>query len=376
MFKAKHGDISKRRPTLRGGGSAISIVLPTYNERENIKKVIERIEKFMKQKCEIIVIDDNSSDGTADVAESLSQKYDNIKVIRRPRRLGLSSAVVDGINAANNKMIAVTNPDMQYSLELLPKMVKIMENENAQLVVASRYVPGGKIVGWSPLKRLVSRLAIGFSHFLLPQTRKVMDVESNFMLLKGKPKGVKFEKVTHSRFLIELLAKKPGLKVVEMPCTFTHRGKSKSKLGISYLLSHALFCLKLSKYRPVKFVAVGLSGVAILEVLLYLLVARGVPLFIASALAIEASILNNFIWNDIWTFKERRIKGIVSRCLKFHGVVALGTLTIYITSLVLSYFFGVHYLLATFIGVFPGFIVNYLFSEEIVWKYEGTNFKS
>jgi dolichol-phosphate mannosyltransferase len=162
----------------------LSITIPTYNEAENIPELIDRIEKTMKDKnFEIIIVDDNSNDGTADIAENLGKNYGNIKVIRRPRKMGLASAILDGIKVANGNIIAVMDADLQHPPELLPKMIKKIY-EGYDIVIASRYVEEGGIEEWSILRRLISIGAISFAHLLFPRIRKIRDPISGFFYLR------------------------------------------------------------------------------------------------------------------------------------------------------------------------------------------------
>lgn len=104
-------------------GVVLSIIVPTYRERENIPELIDRTESSMNpSEFELIIVDDNSPDGTAQVAEDLNAKYGNIKVLKRAGKLGLSSAVLDGFESARAKVLAVMDADLQHPPELLPKM--------------------------------------------------------------------------------------------------------------------------------------------------------------------------------------------------------------------------------------------------------------
>jgi dolichol-phosphate mannosyltransferase len=127
-----------------------------------------------------------------------------------------------------------------------------------------------------------------------------------------------------------------------------------------------LLCLKLAGYRPLKFVLVGTSGIVVNMVIFHLLVTLGIPIHLASPLAIEASILNNFTWNDMWTFRGERGRRVV-RCLNFHGATLIGALINYLALLALIRT-GLTHLTANLIGIFLGFTTNYLLSELYVWK--------
>jgi len=162
----------------------LSIVVPTYNEAQNIRELIERVESSLKGfNFEIIVVDDSSPDGTADIAEELGGKYGNVKVIRRPAKLGLASAVLEGMKLAKYDAMAVMDADLQHPPELLPKLLE-KAVEGYDVVVASRYVEGGRTERWSTTRRMISRGAILLAHFLLPKTRAVRDAVSGFFCLE------------------------------------------------------------------------------------------------------------------------------------------------------------------------------------------------
>ena len=223
----------------------LSIILPTYNEAENLPELIERIETALKGHLfEIIVVDDNSPDGTADVAVELNRKYGNIRVLRRRGKLGLASAILDGVNMANGNVIVVMDADLQHPPELLPRLVEKME-EGYHVVIASRYVNGGGVEGWSFWRKLISKGAIFLAHLLLPETRKVKDVTSGYFVLKKDVlEGVRLNPVGY-KLLLEVLVKGRYSKVVEVPYIFKPRKKGKSKLGFNEIFNYAFLLLKL-----------------------------------------------------------------------------------------------------------------------------------
>jgi len=345
----------------------LSVIVPTYNERDNIVTLLERVESSLKgRRFELIVVDDNSPDGTADVAYKASERYGNVKVIRRPAKLGLGSAVTEGARVAKANVLAVMDADLQHPPELLPKMLDKI-NEGFDIVVASRYIRGGGIEGWGLWRRLVSRVAIALAKLALPRVRGFKDSMSGFFMFKRgvidgvelKPKGFKV--------LLEILVKGKWNAATELPYMFKPRLKGKSKLNTKEVYSYIKYLLELSSYRPIKFAAVGASGIVVNEGLLHLLI-HFIPLQVAGALAIETSVLSNFILNNYWTFKDRKEGGILSKCLRYHGAVAIGALVNYVVLLSLVAFLGMHYLIANLIGIFLGFLANYSVSELFVWR--------
>jgi dolichol-phosphate mannosyltransferase len=229
------------------GGAVLSIIVPTYNEKENVGELLKRIDDSLRV-CnlpyEVIIVDDGSSDGTAEHAEKLSSFYP-VRVIRRPGRLGLSSAVIDGVRVARGSVVAVMDADLQHPPEMLPRMLKKM-GEGHDIIVASRYVKGGSIEGWSALRKLISKGAVTLTHLLLPKTRVIRDPVSGFFLLRKKvidkinplsPKGFKI--------LLEVLVRGRYLSVAEVPYRFGLRKRGGSKLSVKQILNYVFMLLRL-----------------------------------------------------------------------------------------------------------------------------------
>ena len=348
----------------------VSLIIPTYNERENINELIERLEAI-KLDLEIVIVDDNSPDKTAEEVEKLASIYNNIKVIKRRGKLGLGSAVSDGIKHASGNYIAVMDADLQHPPEKLIDLYVYLEN-GADIVIASRYVNGGAIEGWSVYRNLISRGAIFIAHILLPETKDINDLLSGFFAFKRE--SIKdLELSTRSyKVLLELLhpTRSSNIRIVEVPFVFGARKRGKSKLSSNEILRYLSLVLKLNEYRVMKYMSVGAIGTLVNEGVLYSLVERGLNPFYVSPLAIEISILTNHALNHIWTFKMRgskKLKGYLSSLIKYHVGIALGAIINYVTLATLMPL-RIHYLIANFLGIIFGFIFNYLFSEHIAWR--------
>ncbi|RLG86218.1 MAG: glycosyltransferase family 2 protein [Thermoprotei archaeon] len=350
----------------------VSIVIPTYNERENIEVLIPRIINILKDdySFEIIVVDDNSPDGTAELAMELADKYGNIKVIKRPGKLGLSSAILDGVKAAEGTYVLVMDADLQHPPEVVPKLID-KAKEGYDLVIASRYMKGGGTEGWSFFRKLISKGAMLIAKVLVPRCRGLTDVMSGFFIIK---RDIIMNSITNLnprgfKFLLEVIAKTNISNVAEIPYVFRSRYRGKSKLSSKEIINYLIHVLEITPYSTlIKFAIVGASGTVVNLGVLYLLeFIAGIVHVISSAVAIEVSVINNFILNDIWTFRRFR-KGIwVLRLLKFHLSSALGLLTQYGVSQALYYMAHIHALIAQFIGILLGFIVNYVISKKFVW---------
>jgi len=231
----------------RGERSGLSIIVPTYNEAENVRELIERVEASLKGlDFEVIVVDDSSPDGTAEIAEELGKIYGNVKVVKRPRKMGLASAVLDGMKAAKHELIAVMDADLQHPPELLPKLLE-KAREGYDIVVASRYVEGGGIEEWGFWRRLISRGATLLAHTLLPRTRGVKDPMSGFFVFRrGVVEGIELNPIGY-KLLLEVLVKGRYEKVIEVPYVFKVRKRGKSKLGLKDILEYVMFLAKLKR---------------------------------------------------------------------------------------------------------------------------------
>ena len=218
----------------------ISIIIPTYNEKENIGKLIPSIHKILKAyNYELIVVDDNSPDGTAKFAEELSELYP-IKVLKRNEKLGLASAILHGFHNSRGEILGVIDADLQHSPEYLKNFVDSVCN-GQDIAIGSRYVKGGKIEEWSNFRSIVSKGAIMLS---APLTG-IKDPMSGYFFLKRKvidninfiPKGYKI--------LLEILVKGSYNEVTEFPITFRNRQNGKSKLNIKEYTNYIelLYCL-------------------------------------------------------------------------------------------------------------------------------------
>jgi dolichol-phosphate mannosyltransferase len=226
----------------------LSVILPTYNERENLPEVVAQIRRLPID-VECVIVDDNSPDGTGEVAELLASKDPSIKVIHRPRKAGLASAVYAGLSKASAPYIAVMDADLQHPPHLLTQMLQALE-DGYDLVVASRYVRGGGVVGWPLLRRIVSRVATLLAHLTVPRSRAVKDPMSGYFALKrGVLESVKVYSPIGYKLLLTILAKGRYSKVKEVPMVFRRRLRGESKLDQREVLTYLKLLLNLLRQR-------------------------------------------------------------------------------------------------------------------------------
>src|ERR1700692_2606141 len=164
-------------------GPEVSIIVPTFNERENLIELTERIRSCMGDFAwEIIYVDDDSTDGSVDLARQLAQQDSRVRCIQRIGRRGLSSACVEGMLASTARYLAVIDADLQHDERLLPQMLEALKEGDIDIVIGSRYAPGGDIGDWDARRARMSRLAMRLSRVLVPA--EVTDPMSGFFMMR------------------------------------------------------------------------------------------------------------------------------------------------------------------------------------------------
>lgn len=210
----------------------LSLVLPTYNEAENLPELLTEIEEAMGDiPFEVVVVDDDSPDRTWEVAQRLAQEKPFLHVLRRVGQSGLSSAVLEGFRMARGEILAVMDSDGQHDPLLLPRLFRAVR-DGAALAIGSRYVPGGSVEGWARARHAASYIATGLAWLVCP--RRVRDPMSGFFALDRRTFAV-LETRLHPRgfkILLEFLALlPPGARVAEVPLAFRLRRRGESKLN-------------------------------------------------------------------------------------------------------------------------------------------------
>lgn len=210
----------------------ISIIIPTYNEKENLPVLINSIFDVMHGHFlngEIIIVDDNSPDGTGIVADELSLKYDNIKVLHRKGKEGLSSAVMEGFINAGGEIVGVMDADLSHPPEVIPDLVKPILDGNSDFIIASRYKKNEKIEKW-PISRKIT--SFGATLLAKPLTGVSDPMSGFFFFRKNIIDGVELSPIGY-KIMLEILVKGKydRSKILEIPFTFRDRYKGKSKLN-------------------------------------------------------------------------------------------------------------------------------------------------
>jgi dolichol-phosphate mannosyltransferase len=362
----------------------LTVIIPTFNEEVNIRKIVSEVDAVLSKSSlngEILVVDDSSPDGTIGIINELKRTKNNLNLIVRPADHGLSPSVADGFARASSDIFVVIDADLSHPPALIPIMYHEIKAGN-DIVIGSRYMEGGGIKKW-PLKRRVISLGATFlGRLLFPEIR---DPVSGFFAVKKsvvehaplKPKGYKI--------LLEVLGKGSWKKEKEIPFEFVDRATGSSKLKGKTIIEYAEqvmdnACFSWNHHESAvwqewmklfKFGIVGLSGIIVNEgVLIYLKQYVQFSLPVSSIFAIEFSILSNFIWNDLWTFKSDRQHALSrwwQRFLSFQVVSIGGAIINFIILNVLATLVGIDYRVANILGILVAFTWNFWVNRRVTW---------
>ncbi|WP_071188559.1 glycosyltransferase [Trichormus sp. NMC-1] len=374
----------------------LSLVIPTYKERDNIQKVVSILSRLLDEAIpgnyELIVVDDDSPDLTWEVAQSLMPEYPQLRVMRREDERGLSSAVIRGWQAATGSFLGVIDGDLQHPPEVLTQLLQKMI-DGADLALASRHVDGGGVSSWSVIRRFLSRGAQVLGLIILPGVLgRVSDPMSGYFMVRRSAIANNTLNPVGYKILLEVIGRGNVREIAEAGYVFRERteGESKvtSKQYVDYI--HHLIRLRVSTGRlgkirrkvnfPVKrflrFGAVGLSGVFVDMVILYLLsdpTTLAWPLTRSKIFAGEIAIFNNFLWNDAWTFadvsmQQKGWKLRLKRFLKFNVICLAGlVLNVVVLNMVFNFLIPNRYI-ANFIAIAVATIWNFWVNLKLSWR--------
>ena len=355
----------------------LTIVLPTFNEAANIPINVERIGKALGDiRHEIIVVDDNSPDGTAKVARSISQSNPNVRCIRRVGRRGLSGACIEGMMAASAPVIVIMDADLQHDETVLPEMLKQIR-AGADLVVGTRYAGQGSAAeGFNRTRAKGSELATKLSNRITGDL--VSDPMSGFFMLKREVADKAASQVSNDGFkiLFDIVSRMGAdLTIREVPFTFKERLHGDSKLG--FLVTMQFLGLLASRYTgglfPAQFLLfalVGLLGVLVHMSVLYFLTGPMQIAFATSQLAATfVAMTSNFFINNNLTYAHMKLRGwrIVTGLLSFCAVCSLGAIAnISVSVQIYQWQSGVA--LAGLAGALMSSVFNYSVTKLVTWR--------
>ncbi len=357
----------------------LSIIVPTYKEKENLPKLFNKTFKVLKDNKidgEIIVVDDDSQDGTVEIVNKYKKKHP-INLIVRKKERGLASACIEGFKHAKGDILLVMDADLQHPPEKIAELIQAIKN-GADIAIGSRHVEGGSLGEWNTFRKIVSKGAETLANFFFSETKNIHDKESGFFAFKKEViKDTKLKPIGY-KILLEILVLGKYQKVKEIGYEFGIRESGKSKLGlvvIFYYLSHLLSLLWTSRklVKLIKFCFIGFLGVGVNLGILYLFTNLGLHYLISGAISIEASVLFNFFLNRAWTFKEEaKHIDIKKAIIKDHATRFIGILINFASLYVFTEIVNMYYLISMLIGIVFSTIWNFIGNLKWVWKYQKT----
>lgn len=358
-------------------GPELSVIVPTFNERDNVTVLYRRLEATLVNVAwEVVFVDDNSPDGTSDVVRALALQDSRVRCIRRIGRRGLSGACIEGILASSAPYAAVIDADLQHDETQLPKMLLLLASDKADLVVGSRYIEGYKSEGFNKQRAGASALATEFARKMLRV--EIADPMSGFFMVRRD----RFEQLAPKlsvhgfKILLDLVASAQGnLRAVEIPYTFGARQHGESKLDSMVALDFlGLVLAKLTNdivsLRFILFAMVGGIGLVVHLTTLFIgLQLFKAPFAEAQAAGAIVAMTSNFVLNNFLTYRDQRLKGfaILSGLIMFYIVCSVGLLAN------VGVAFSVYdqepiWWLAGLAGALMGVVWNYAMSGLFVWR--------
>ncbi len=358
----------------------VSIVLPTYNERGNIEPLLQQLLPLQQHyNLEILVVDDDSADGTAELVRQLAHSEPRLRLIRRVGRSGLASAIKEGLLDATGDVALVMDSDGQHEPTAVRQAIDSLLAGPLDLVIGSRFHPQAQIHGLSGRRETGSTWANACARFSLPGSySQLTDYMSGFFALRLEPllPLIRTVDVNGFKFLYELLAVSKGrLRTGEVPLSFQPRSYGSSKLDLAifwdFLISilHSL-SLRLLPRRAISFGLVGLSGVAVQLLVTQLLMLGSLGFEQALPFAVVAAASSNYLINNALTFRFQRLKGLglLRGLLKFLLVASLPVLANVGLASAFYSFVARDTVSAQLAGILVVFVWNYAASSRFVWN--------
>jgi dolichol-phosphate mannosyltransferase len=392
-----------------------SIVIPTYNESDNIIRLITEVEKNIPKSdsTEIVIVDDNSHDGNGKLVENYikeqklndtkenlpNSKNHRVKLVHRSEKNGLIPAILDGVKQSSGVNILIMDADFSHPPEIIPRMMNELKLNPDTIIVGSRFVEGGRVIGWPKKRKLLSRGASTLARFGL-NVKSVKDPMSGlFALPRTLIQNISIDTKGY-KILLEILVKNKQVPIIEIPYTFTDRQSGKSKMSYNVIFNYAeaiwqlywhgqksgqvkiseqineksvLFLSKVGRYYTV-----GISGLIINYIVSFLLandVANSIRL-LSNVWYLEASIVgaaisstSNFILNKYWTFEDRRfdVGSTARQYLSFIGMSAVG-LIIQISFLYYMVENFVPYRISLIVAIAVATTINFILNKKFTFK--------
>jgi dolichol-phosphate mannosyltransferase len=355
----------------------LAVIVPTLNERDNIEPLLARLREVLAGIAwEVVFVDDDSQDGTAELLLRLQSTMPRVRVIRRIGRRGLSSACIEGMLSTAAPFLAVIDADLQHDEHILPRMLEALRERDLDIVVGSRFSSGGSVGTFSGRRVLLSRLGTLLSRIV--SHADLSDPMSGYFVLRR----AFFEKTKRRlsgqgfKILLDLFASAPRpVRFAEVPFTFRPRHRGESKLDTLVMLEYVTLLSDklLGPYFPtrfVMFVLVGLFGVVVhLAVLGLAHKILLVSFYYSQVVATFTAMTVNFNLNNLLTYRDRRLRGLslIYGHLSFYLICGIGAIANFQIAEML-FNLRVPWMIAGFLGAMISSVWNYGVSSTITWK--------
>jgi dolichol-phosphate mannosyltransferase len=370
-------DPSPQRPPCQP--PELAVIVPTYNEADSVAEIARRVESVLDGVAwELLFVDDDSPDGTAERVRELARRDPRVRLIQRVGRRGLSSACIEGMLATSAPFLAVMDGDLQHDERLLPRMLQMLKDADLELVVGSRYVEGGGVGDWNTRRQFMSRLATRIGQRLIQA--ELQDPMSGFFMVRATVIQSCVRRLSGLGFKILLdifsSAQHP-LRFRELPFTFRRRHAGDSKLEKAVLWEYLLMLAQklIGTKIPVRFIAFSLIGglgvfvhMAVLWPILTL-IGNGAFLLGQTAATLVA-MTSNFFLNNLLTYRDMRLRGrqLLWGWFTFVLVCSVGALA---NVGIANYLFlqgHSGWFLSALAGILVGAVWNYAVTAVYTWK--------
>lgn len=354
----------------------LAVVIPVLNEALNIAELVARIDAALTGIVwEVLFVDDNSPDGTADVVREIGAIDPRVRVLQRVGRRGLSSAVVEGMLASSAPVLAVMDGDLQHDERALSALFEAVARNGNDLAIGTRYAGSGSIGEWSGSRARISRFATNLSRRLLKAD--VSDPMSGFFAIRREAMMAALPNLSSIGFkiLMDLVASSPKpLTIAEIPYTFREREQGESKFDAKAVQEFGILLLEklfghIIPVRLLLFALVGASGVLVHLTVLGAALALGAEFKIAQSVAVLVAMTGNFLLNNAVTFRDLRLRG--ARFWKglaaFYLVGAIGAVANVGVGTLVYRWDGLWWL-GGIAGVAVGLVWNYAASSALTWR--------
>ena len=379
----------------------VVVIIPTYNEKGNIDRLVEylfekvfpKVDKYFMM---VLVVDDSSPDGTSELVKTLQKKYANLHLLVNKKKAGLGNAYIAGMKHAMNDLSADVvmefDADFSHDPDKIPDLLNKITKGN-DLVLGSRYVEGGSIPeNWGFHRKFFSKIGNLIIRIVITDF-SIHDWTTGYRAIKSSAAKKILPLLNNAAFMgytfqIGFLhkASRMGYKIDEVPFHFKDRTMGKSKLGTEYIVNTLYYIIgvrikELLEWRIFKFVVVGGFG-AMVQLISLQLLRASLPYQVAFFLAIELAVVSNFVWNNLWTFSDRKLK-VSQLPVKFvhFNLASAGSIIIQqILAFTGERFVGIFDLFSIFgfmvdtglvfavVGIFVGMFWNFFAYSKIIWR--------